>query len=186
VQALSVLLFIIGAAAAGMVAVRTAEQLVDGTALRLRVAGTRHMEWTAVKYSETIVVLLIAVLPVLGLGAYALRDMPRGIIMIKLLACAGMNAVFFYGCAHGIARVCRSAHVAALVVFSLMILLLFAGGGFYPLHWFGGPVQAIGAQTPAGLNTSAVLWASGGAFPFAYLLYIGASAALAFGGSFDG
>ena len=170
-QLISVLTFVTGAVASALIAINSAYQFADGSYTRMRLSGVGYKSYVVTKLLETLTLAICVSGPAVVLGAFILQDGFSGFDIYKLLLCVILVAVIFFGISHCIALLCRNAHWTALAAFSVMLLLMFAGGAFYPLHFFGGIMQAIGIHTPASLNTMAVIWASGGLFPYEILFY---------------
>ena len=179
-QLISVLTFVTGAVTAALIAINSAYQFADSSYTRMRLSGVGYKSYMTAKLLETLALTICVSGPAMISGAFILRAGFSEYEINKLLLCVILTAVIFFGFSQCIALLCRNAHWTALAAFSVMLLLMFAGGVFYPLHLFGGIIQAIGVYTPASLNTMAVLWASGGLFPYEILIYAAAAILIPF------
>ena len=173
VQIVSVITFVTGAAAAALISINTAAQLSNGSYARMRLNGMGYKTYRFLKLYETILAAVFISIPVLAFGFFTLKNDFIKFDIIKLLVCIMITAFIFYGITNVIAVICRNTYWTVLAAFSIMLLLMFAGGSFYPLHLFGGIFQTLGSHTPSSLNTMSVIWASGGPFPYEVLIFAG-------------
>jgi ABC-type uncharacterized transport system permease subunit len=169
-----------GAVAAALISINSAGQLSNGSYVRMRLNGMGFRIYRLSKLCETILTVVCISIPVMFLGDFFLQGDFIRFDVTKLLVCVIISALIFFGISNVISVLCRNSYWTAMGTFSAMLLLMFAGGSFYPLHLFGGIMQAIGAYTPAYLNTMAVIWASGGDFPYETLILAAVAALIPF------
>jgi hypothetical protein len=182
VHLISILVFVTGALAALFIATNSAYQFANGIYARMRISGVSYRVYTVTKLFETIMLAICVSTPAMAWGAFFFDGEFVVFDVKKLLLCIVIVAVVFFGIANGIAVLCRNMHWTALAVFLVMLLFMFVGGAFYPLHLFGGLIQDIGSYTPVSLNTVAVIWASGGtSFPYELVCFAVGAILIPFG-----
>jgi len=180
VQIISVIIFMTGAVAAALISINSAVQLSNGSYVRMKLNGLGFRTYRFSKLCETILVSVCLSIPIMLVGNAFIQDSLIRFDMIRLLICVIIVSIVFFGISTVIAALCGNPHWTAMGTFSAMLILMFAGGAFYPLHLFGGIIQTIGVYTPAYKNMEAIMWASGGAFPYVWLLIATVAALLPF------
>ena len=180
IQIISTIIFMTGVVAAGLSSINSAGQLSNGSYARMRLNGLGFRTYWFSKLLETIFVSVCLSIPVMLVGRVFIHDNIIRFDMIKLLLSVITVSIVFFGISSVIATLCGNPHWTAMGTFSAMLILMFAGGVFYPLHLFGGIIQTIGTYTPAYQNIRATIWASGGGFPYVWLLLAAVAALLPF------
>ena len=170
IQVISTIIFMTGTIAAALISINSAGQLSNGSYARMRLNGLGFRAYRFSKLCETILASVCLSIPVMLVGRIFFHDSFIEFNMIKLLLCVLFVSITFFGISSVIAALCGNPHWTAMGTFTAMLILMFAGGAFYPLHLIGGIIQTIGAYTPAYQNMQAIMWASGGAFPYEWLL----------------
>jgi len=180
IQIISAIIFITGAVSATLISINSAGQLSNGSYARMRLNGLGFRAYRFSKLFETILASVFLSIPIMVVGRVFIHDSIISFDMIKLLICVIIVSIIFFGISSVIAALCGNPHWTAMGTFSAMLILMFTGGVFYPLHLFGGIIQTIGSYTPAYQNIRATMWASGGAFPYELLLLASVVALLPF------
>jgi hypothetical protein len=163
-QAVSLVLFIVVAVASVFIAVQSAGQIADGYLKRLRVRGFPIWKLIAVKLANAVIISLVLSAAV-----------PAALYMIKIkcnpvrfFISVGVLSLIVTGICLSVLTIRERRSVSVtrsmLGCTAVLLMLLFWGGGFYPIYLMS---MSVRKMNPAWLSHLLADWSLTGNFPHA-------------------